>query len=172
MSEDGEIYTLEGQYNLRIMGVTMPMTDQQDLTGVPGVQSVAVSGQVRLLSVCFCVSMGEYIYSCGGGEYNLRITGETMTMTDQQDLTGVPGVQSVAVSGQVRLLSVFVCGEGVGATVYTLEGEYNLRIMGETMTMTDQKDLTGVPEVQSVAVSGQVRLLSVCFCGECGAMVY
>ena len=88
-----------------------------------------------------------------------------MIMTDQQDLTGVPGVQSVAVTGQVRLLSVCfcVCGEGFGAMVYTLEGEYKLRIMGETMSMTDQQDLTEVPGVQSVAVSGQVRLLSVCF---------
>ena len=29
------------------MGETMPLTDQQDLTGVPGLQSVTVPGQVR-----------------------------------------------------------------------------------------------------------------------------
>ena len=90
------------------MGETMPMTDQQDLTGVPGVQSVAVPGQVRLLSICMCLRMGEYIL-LGGGEYNLRIMGVTMPMTDQQDLMGVPGVQSVAVPGHVRLLSVCFC---------------------------------------------------------------
>ena len=157
------------------MGETMTMTDQQDLTGVPGVQSVAVTGQVRLLSVCFFVcgeSVRAMVYTLEG-EYNLRIMGETMIMTDQQDLTGVPGVQSVAVSGQVRLLSVCfcVCGESVGAMVYTLEGEYNFRIMGETMPMTDQQDLTGVPGVQSVSVTGQVRLLSVCMCLRMGEYI-
>ena len=49
------------------MGETMIMTDQQDLTGVLGVQSVAVSGQVRLLSVCFVfvvsVGYGIVVYS-------------------------------------------------------------------------------------------------------------
>ena len=105
--------------------------------------------------------------------------GVTMPMTDQQDLTGVPGVQSVAVSGQVRLLSVCfcVCGESVGAMVYsfTLEGEYNLRIMGETMSMTDQKDLTGVPEYRVLPYQDRsdCYLFVFCVCGEgFGAMVY
>ena len=44
---DTAIVTFTGVgYDKRIMGETMPMTDQQDLTGVPGVQSVAVPGQV------------------------------------------------------------------------------------------------------------------------------
>lgn len=34
-------------FDRRVMGDTMPVTDQQDLTGVPGVQSVSVPGQVR-----------------------------------------------------------------------------------------------------------------------------
>lgn len=33
-------------FDRRVMGDTMPITDQQDLTGVPGVQSVSVPGQV------------------------------------------------------------------------------------------------------------------------------
>lgn len=45
---DTAIVTFTGVgYDKRIMGETMPMTDQQDLTGVPGVQSVPVPGQVR-----------------------------------------------------------------------------------------------------------------------------
>lgn len=44
---DTAIITFTGVgYDKRIMGETMPMTDQQDLTGVPGVQSVAIPGQV------------------------------------------------------------------------------------------------------------------------------
>ena len=47
---DTAIVTFTGVgYDKRIMGETMPMTDQQDLTGVPGVQSVAVPGQVRVM---------------------------------------------------------------------------------------------------------------------------
>ncbi|WAR10588.1 CFA65-like protein [Mya arenaria] len=43
---DTAIVTFTGVgYDKRIMGDTMPMTDQQDLTGVPGVQSVPVPGQ-------------------------------------------------------------------------------------------------------------------------------
>ena len=54
-----------------------------------------------------------------------------------------------------------VCGEGVGAMIYTLEGEYNLRIMGETIPRTDQQDLMGVPGGTAclLSVPGQVRLL-------------
>ena len=45
---DTAIVTFTGVgYDKRIMGETMPMTDQQDLTGVSGVQSVPVPGQVR-----------------------------------------------------------------------------------------------------------------------------
>jgi propanediol utilization protein len=45
---DTAIVTFTGVgYDRRVMGDTMPVTDQQDLTGVPGVQSVSVPGQVR-----------------------------------------------------------------------------------------------------------------------------
>ena len=48
---DTAIITFTGVgYDKRIMGETMPMTDQQDLTGVPRVQSVAVPGQVNFCS--------------------------------------------------------------------------------------------------------------------------
>lgn len=48
---DTAIVTFTGVgYDKRIMGDTMPMTDQQDLTGVPGVQSVPVPGQLAFLS--------------------------------------------------------------------------------------------------------------------------
>ncbi|XP_052236731.1 cilia- and flagella-associated protein 65-like [Dreissena polymorpha] len=48
---DTAIVTFTGVgYDKRIMGETMPMTDQQDLTGVPGVQSVPVPGQLAFLS--------------------------------------------------------------------------------------------------------------------------
>ena len=47
---DTAIITFTGVgYDKRIMGETMPMTDQQDLTGVPRVQSVAVPGQVSAI---------------------------------------------------------------------------------------------------------------------------
>ena len=45
---DTAIVTFTGVgFDRRVMGDTMPVTDQQDLTGVPGVQSVSVPGQVR-----------------------------------------------------------------------------------------------------------------------------
>ncbi|XP_060587307.1 cilia- and flagella-associated protein 65-like isoform X2 [Ruditapes philippinarum] len=48
---DTAIVTFTGVgYDKRIMGDTMPLTDQQDLTGVPGVQSVPVPGQLAFLS--------------------------------------------------------------------------------------------------------------------------
>lgn len=48
---DTAIITFTGVgYDKRIMGDTMPMTDQQDLTGVPSIQSVAVPGQLAYLS--------------------------------------------------------------------------------------------------------------------------
>ncbi|CAC5365950.1 unnamed protein product [Mytilus coruscus] len=48
---DTAIVTFTGVgYDKRIMGETMPMTDQSDLTGVPGVQSAIVPGQLVYLS--------------------------------------------------------------------------------------------------------------------------
>ena len=37
-------------YDKRAMGNTMPITDQQELTGVPSVQSVPIPGQLAYLS--------------------------------------------------------------------------------------------------------------------------
>ena len=49
---DTAIITFTGVgYDKRIMGDTMPMTDQQDLTGVPGIQSVPVPGQVKVFNL-------------------------------------------------------------------------------------------------------------------------
>lgn len=48
---DTAIITFTGVgYDKRIMGETMPITDQSDLTGVPGVQSATVPGQLVYLS--------------------------------------------------------------------------------------------------------------------------
>ncbi|XP_078326129.1 cilia- and flagella-associated protein 65-like isoform X1 [Crassostrea virginica] len=48
---DTAIVTFTGVgFDRRVMGDTMPVTDQQDLTGVPGVQSVSVPGQLMYLS--------------------------------------------------------------------------------------------------------------------------
>ena len=60
---DTAIITFTGVgYDKRIMGETMPITDQQDLTGVPGVQSVAVPGQVSGVNV-FTINLHSYTIS-------------------------------------------------------------------------------------------------------------
>ena len=62
---DTAIITFTGVgYDKRIMGETMPMTDQQDLTGVPRVQSVAVPGQVNFCSENYSFSsFSDGVYS-------------------------------------------------------------------------------------------------------------
>ena len=64
---DTAIITFTGiGYDRRIMGNTMPLSETQDMSGVPSVQSIALPGQV-----CQCgwvgLDVGVCGWLCGGG---------------------------------------------------------------------------------------------------------
>ncbi|XP_050388962.1 cilia- and flagella-associated protein 65 [Patella vulgata] len=52
-----------------------------------------------------------------------------------------------------------VCGGETAIVTFTGVG-YDKRVMGDTMPITEQQDLTGVPSIQSVPVPGQLAYLS------------
>lgn len=49
-------------YDRRIMGHTMPVTEHQDLSGVPSVQSATMPGQVNLSAGCLSSLYGLVVF--------------------------------------------------------------------------------------------------------------